>query len=148
MSRLNAEAIVEYVSRLNYGDEISLERISQLIGEEIGTCGFGYSFAIAREILIENGILLKSDYNGSVKILNPNEISEEVYSTYVRSGMNKFKKGLRILENIDTKYLSKEEKKEKEIIEEMVENLISSGHKEIDTKLMLLNQKKYRTLGE
>ena len=148
MSRLNAEAIVEYVERLDYGDEISLDRISQLIGEEVGTYGFSYSFAMARNILIEQGIVLKSNWDGTVKILNPNEVSQEVFTTCIKSGVYKFQKGIRMLEGIKNCKLTKEERAEYEAIKELSENLIRSSKTEINSSMVLLNQKKYRELGE
>ena len=147
--RAEINNMVEFIAtNYNYGDIIGFPQLERLTGLSRDELGFAYLVLAVKRELIEYGCILTAVIGEGYRILKPNEVPKEVYKKYVRQGVNKFRLGLKIMENVDQTLLTEEEKAEFLAMNKIVDNLNRSSENHLLEAQVLLGDVKRKELSK
>jgi len=117
---------VEYILDKKYGDTLSHEELSHILGyninDEMAEKQYKSSMARVKNILLQFGYVLKSISGIGFYILKPTQISQHCYRTYVKSASRMYEKSEYILEHTDKSSMS-------DIRKEEIENMMKMNNK-------------------
>lgn len=140
--------IVNIFKKCNYGDIVEHSSISSRINIYPNMPEYLYLMSKARTLLIERGIYIKTLTNFGYRVLYPNEISEEVFNKYIKSGMDKYKYGINIMANTQKDLLNETELLEFNEVEKLIKKLYNDNSSEIKNMQFRLNSNKFKSLTE
>lgn len=140
--------VVNIFKKCNYGETIRYDYISSRIGIEPNMSEFMYVMSKARTLLIEKGKYIKTLSNFGYRVLYPNEIPEEVFNKYIKSGMEKYQYGINVMANTSKDLLNEDELLEFKLVEELIKKLYVDNSSEIKNMQFKLNSNKFKELTE
>lgn len=125
-------AVDRILTTRKYGDILSYEFLESLLDAKREDLEFVVKMAKLKDTLIECGYVLSCLINEGYRILEPNEIADEVMKKYVKSSINKLEKSIRIMKYADRKELNKEELK----VFEAFESTLLRMHRENENNML------------
>lgn len=140
--------VEDILTKYNYGDIITLDYLERLFDVRRDDVEFGYLTVRLKNQLIEVGCILSNVLGEGYKILFPSEVPLEVYRRYAKSGVNRFKKGLYILNSVDKKMLTEEEKKQFDLFENTLASLTINSENTLLSAQAILGEVKMKELGK
>lgn len=107
-----AERVVKEILKLKKGDYIAHKTIAAIAEIEYYTTAYVYLIHKVKDKLIDKGIVLKTMLGYGYKLLNTNEIADEIQEKYIKLAQRKINKAKLIMQNTDTSELNTNEEKE------------------------------------
>ena len=101
------EIIYETVKTMNYGDIVTHEELSKLIGEPYNSNKYRSSIQRVRKELLKCGKEIESIRDTGYRVLEPDAYIDQSVSKF-KQGFNKIKKGNDLLQFAPTKEMSEE----------------------------------------
>lgn len=151
--RENAEKFIKFViENKNYGDIIDLTDCAKMlklnIYDNIEYHRFKGLMSKIKNILIDNGILLKYVRNKGYYIMKPKQIPNYVFRTYTLRTLRLMEKQDRILKNTKTRDLTEIRLKENKEIKILTNTIYTSIKKDINQSDYFSNKDVYDTLKD
>lgn len=151
--RENAENFIKFViENKNYGDIIDLTDCAKIlkfnIYDNIEYHRFKNLMSQIKNILIDNGILLKYVRNKGYYIMKPKQIPNYVFRTYTLKTLRLMEKQDRILKNTKTRDLNEIRLKENKEIKILTNTIYTSIKKDINQSDYFSNKDVYDTLKD
>lgn len=140
--------VEDILAKYNYGDIITLDYLERLFDVRRDEVEFGYLTIRLKNQLIEVGCILSNIVGEGYKILFPSEVPLEVFRRYAKYGVNRFKKGLYILNSVDKSMLTEEEKNQFDSFEKTLATLTMSSENTLLTAQAILGEVKMKELGK
>lgn len=141
--------LVEYIlTNYTYGDMITYSILEDLTQKQIQNMDFHYVFESARQKLIEYGCVMISVIGEGWRILYPKEIPTEIYKRYILGGVNKFSRGLKVMNYIDQKQLTPQEKEQFINMQSLVTEILNNNQSYLLEAQLLLGEAKRKELKQ
>ena len=106
-NKKRSEILAEEIKKMNYGDILSHELISNIIKVEYPSNAYRTTISKTKNLLKEHGYFLESIIGDGYRIVEPDNVVNHSLKHYKR-GFNELGKGYETLRNAPAKHMSKE----------------------------------------
>lgn len=136
-----SEVLAEEIKKLNYGDIISHDQISQIIEEDYPSNKYTSTIAKVKKILLKEGICLENIIGDGYRVVEPDNFVDHSLKHYKR-GFNEMQKGFDTLTYAPTKNMTPEGRNTYRRVHDRAVTL-AAAMKGVSVELKTLGEKKH-----
>lgn len=138
-NNLDRDKLIVYFLSRQFGTLVKYEELQKLTKYNLQDEYECYKFKCSlmgrvKEILIQNGYVLKAVSKVGYYILKPNQIQSYTYRNYIRKPLKKLEKAEIILNNVKDKELKEDERNDLQLTKKLNKELIMEANRYINSK--------------